>query len=141
MVDRRLLRPDVVAVVGHFLAWCVAVVVWTVSWIRYGPEPSNGWYSGAHKFIHHLDILVYGSVVEITTWTGYTFSAWLSIGPGACLAVLYPILILIAGSVQWLLLGRLLLWVTARFGRIPAAVLMGLYGLWGAGSLFLWLVA
>src|SRR5205085_12634067 len=35
MVDRRLLRPDVAAIIAQFSAWCVAAVVWTVNWIRY----------------------------------------------------------------------------------------------------------
>ena len=55
---------------------------------------------------------------------------------GACLTVSFAALILIAGSVQWFLLGNLGQWVMARFGRDLGAVFIGIAHSCGVGRFF-----
>src|SRR5213075_1606238 len=106
----------------------------------FGPEPSGPLYYGAHKFLQRLDPLVYGTAAELASTFGQTVSAWLSGNTGACLTVAFALFILLGGSLQWFLLGKLAQWTTARRGWVPSAVL-GAYAVWAAVSLFLWIAA
>src|SRR5262249_9859086 len=105
MADRIIRRADWICAGLHFLAWLAAVAIWTLNWRRTGPAPTGPIYYGAEKFIHHIDALVYGVVHELTVVVAKAVSAWLSLQIGACLTVTFAVLILLAGTVQWFLLG------------------------------------
>ncbi len=86
---------------------------WAVSWWRYGPAPSGPLYYSAMKFIGRLDILVCGNAQELAIKVGHTASARLSADLGASFTVAFSCLILLAGTLQWFLLGRFVQWVAA----------------------------
>jgi hypothetical protein len=130
-----------ICVVVHFLAWCAVATVWAVKWWSERPAPSGPRYNSAKDFIENLDILVYAGVHESTLAVGAAASAWLSADPGAALTITFAGGILLAGTLQWFLLGKLVQWVALHGGRRLAGVLLGLYGVWAAGGMFLWVAS
>jgi hypothetical protein len=84
---------------------------------------------------------VYGIVHELAIKIGAAASAGLSINIGACLTVVFAGLILLAGTLQWFLLGKLAQLALARSGRVPAISILGFYGLWVGGAVFLWIAS
>ena len=138
MVDRIVGHADKVCVIAHFLAWCAAAITWTLKWAQEGPAPSGPLYYGALTFISQVDLLVSGLVRELTMRVAPAASSWFSSDTGACLTIGFGSLILLAGTAQWYLLGRLVRWVAGRKGRGAALSILGVYGVWLAGALFLW---
>ena len=141
MVDRVIAQADKCCVALHLLAWCAAATHWAVKWWRDGPAPAGPLYNAAKSFIGRLDILVQSTVHELTIWIAQSASARLSVNIGACLTITFGILILLAGTLQWFLLGRLVQWVARRWGQMPGLTLFGLFGLWAFGALFLWVAS
>lgn len=139
--DGLIAQADRMCVAIHVLAWFAAAVTWGVSWWRYGPDPSGPLYYSAMRFIGRLDILVRGNVEELTIKVGQTASAWLSTDLGASFTVAFACLILLAGSLQWFLLGRLVQWLAVHKGRKLAFAALGAYGAWAALALFLWVAS
>jgi hypothetical protein len=138
---RLIGQADRLCVAGHMLAWSAAAISWAVSWWRYGPEPSGPLYSSAMRFISRMDILVRGNVEELTIRIGQSASAWLSVDLGGCFTVAFACLILLAGTLQWFLLGRLVQWVAVRKSRVIAVGILGTYGVWAAAVTFLWVAS
>jgi hypothetical protein len=141
MADRIVGLADRICVAVHFLAWCAAAITWGVKWSQEGPAPAGPLYYAAQKFISQMDVLVSGGVHELTVKIAPVASAWFSWDGGASLTIIFACLIFLAGTVQWFLLGRLVQWVAARKGRVAALSILGVYGAWVAGALFLWVAS
>ena len=141
MADRIVGHVGEVCVAAHFLAWCGAAITWVVNWAQYGPAPSGPIYNGAQEFISRVDILVSELAFELTIRIAPAVSQWFSWDIGACLTIGFAFLILLAGTAQWYVLGRLVRWVAERRGRRAALPILGAYGMWMAGALFLWIAA
>jgi hypothetical protein len=141
MIDKVIANADKTCAALHVTAWFIVAVNWAVSWWHDGPAPSGPLYYSAMRFIGRLDILVRANIEELTIKVGQTVSALLSTDPGACFTVVFGVLILLAGTLQWFLLGRLVQWVAARRGRILAVGVLGVYGAWSALAVFLWVAS
>jgi hypothetical protein len=139
MTARLIVNADKTCAALHVLAWFIVAVNWAVSWWYYGPNPAGPLYISAMRFIGRLDILVRANVEELTIRLGQMVSAWLSIDLGACFTVAFGVLILLAGTLQWFLLGSLVQWLAARRGRILAVGVLGILGAWAALAAFLWI--
>ena len=125
----------------HFLAWCVAAGTWAVNWWRQGPAPTGPLYNSARKFIGRLDFFVQDTIHEWTIRVAATASNWFSADIGPWYTITFAGLMLLAGTLQWFLLGRLVKWVAVRSSRRLALVLLGLYGAWTAGAVFMWVAS
>lgn len=101
--------------IGHFRGWIVVAVTWAL-------------------FAHHM-------VHEWSMRTATTASTWFSADIGAWYTISFGMLILLAGTLQWYLLGRLVQWTAGRKGQRTALLLLAVYGLWAAAALFLWVAA
>jgi hypothetical protein len=123
----------------HFICWIAVAAVWAVLWLRNGPEPSGPPYNEAKAFLDHLNPLVRYDALEWSVRIGLAVVNWLSIDLGPVFTVSFAVVILLAGTTQWFLLGRLVQWVARRFGTPWALRLAACFTLWFAGSLFLWL--
>ncbi len=141
MADRIVGLADRICVTVHFFAWCAAAVTWGVKWAQEGPAPSGPLYYAAQTFISQVDVLVSGIVHELTVKVAQVASAWFSWDSGASLTIAFGGLILLAGTLQWFLLGRLVQWVAAYKSRVAALSILGLYSAWAAGALFLWVAS
>lgn len=141
MADKLIKHADKLCGAVHFVAWCAAAVLWALNWWRDGPAPSGPLYNSAKNFIGHLDILVHGSVQELSTKVAQGAAAWFSADLGASFTIAFGCIILLAGTVQWIGLGRLVQWTAARAGATVASALLGLYAVWAGGALFLWIAS
>lgn len=112
----------------HLAAWCAAVTAWTFIWRQQGPYPAGPPYNQTNDAIGNLDFLMYHTAHEWSLSIAIALSSWADLG--ATYIVAYAVLILLAGSLQWFLLGRLVQWVDLRLGRSAALSLLGIYGLW-----------
>lgn len=139
--DLLLAKAVGLCITSHSVAWLAAATVWAFKWAREGPAPAGPLYYSAQTFIANVDILVYDFVHRLTMAIAPMMSSWLAVSIGACLTLVFAVLILAAGTVQWLLLGTLAAWVGARKGRTLGLVLLGFYAVWIAGSLFLWVAS
>ena len=140
MGDKLIRRVAQLLVALHLFAWFAGAVTWTMDW-REGGGPSGPGYNSAKDFIGSLDILVQCNVDHVSMKTAQNAATWLSMDLGAWYAVTFAFLILLAGTLQWFLLGRLVQWVALRKGSVLALALLGFYGVWAAGVVFLWVVA
>lgn len=138
MSNRLVERADRICVIIHFLAWCAAATTWGLNWLREGAAPSGPVYYSAQTFISRVDVLAYGVVYESTIKIAELTSAWFLWDSGATLTITFGCLILLAGTLQWFLLGRLVQWVSARKSRVAALALLGSYGVWAFGALLSW---
>ena len=141
MADRVIGQADKVCIAFHFLAWCAAAITWAVKWTQGGPAPSGPLYYAAQTFISQVDVLASGIVHGLTVKVAQVASTWFSWDSGASLTVTFGSLILLAGTLQWFLLGRLVQWVAVRQGRVAAVSILGLYAAWTLGALFLWVAS
>ena len=139
--EKVIERADRICVVVHGLAWISAAVTWGVKWHRDGPAPSGPLYNGALHFISRLDILVRANIEELTIKISQAASDWFSADIGASIVVTYGFMLLLAGTLQWFLLGRLVQWLSARKGRRFALAVLCVYAVWVMSSLFLWVAA
>lgn len=97
-------------------------------------------YNVAKHFIGRLDILVEANVENLVK-VGVAVSDWFSADLGASFTVTSGFMILLAGSLQWFLLGRLVPWLSASKRRWFALVFLWLYAVWATISLLLWVAA
>jgi len=138
MADSLLKRSIKLCVAVHFVAWLAAAAAWGVKWWREGPAPSGPLYYSAHKFIERLDVLVYGVVHHLTINVSQIVSTRYSADVGASLMSVFAVLILIAGTLQWFLLGKLVVWIATHQGRGLALTVLGVYAIWTIRAVFLW---
>jgi len=139
--NRVIAQADRLCITLHFLAWLATLANWGISWWRYGPEPCGPLYYSALKFIGRLDILVYRNVEDLTIKVGQGLYDWFSVDLGASFMIAFACLILLAGSLQWFLLGRLVQWLAVRRGRKFALAVLGAYGAWAGLAVFLWVAS
>ena len=138
---RVIERADQICVAAHGVAWLVVAVTWGAKWWREGPAPSGPLYNGAKHFIGRLDILVEANIENLTIKVGQAVSDWFSADLGASFTVTFGFMILLAGTLQWFLLGRLVQWLAARKGRRFVLLALWLYAVWATFSLLLWVAA
>jgi hypothetical protein len=138
MCSRMIRNAAMLCAALHILAWCTVATVWTINWWRSGPAPAGPLYYDAEKFIHHIDIFVYDAAHGLSIKISQLAAIWLSADLGACLTITFAGLLLLAGSLQWFLLGRVVQWAMVHGGTTLALGLLGFYVLWIGGSTFLW---
>jgi hypothetical protein len=126
-------------VVFHFLAWCIAAATWTLKWVREGPAPYGRLYNSAYLFIGRVDILVRETARRLAVYIGQSGFDWLAGQYGAWLTISFAFLILIGGTLQWFLLGRLVQWIADHKHQRFARMLLGFYVAWAAGAVLLWI--
>lgn len=105
MVSRFLRRADAVLAAMHALLWTVVMIVWFFAW-RVEPAPMGPPFNFAKRFISRIDILVSGPLDSLSVSLALKMSKWFHTDLGLTFAVLFGCLILLAGTLQWLLLGR-----------------------------------
>lgn len=130
-----------ICVAAHFVGWVMVAATWTVKWWREGPAPSGPLYNSAKEFIGRLDLFVHHTVHEWAMRIATTASTLLSADIGTWYTTSFGVLILLAGTLQWYLLGRFVQWVAERGWQRAALSILAVYGLWLAITLLLWVAA
>ncbi len=139
MGDRIIRAADKVLVGLHLIAWLSVVVVWVAAW-KDGPAPSGPQFNFAKDFIGAVDYPVYCNADALAMRVAQRAAAWFSADFGVWYEVTLGGLLLVAGSVQWFLLGCLTQWIANRKGRKQALMFFCSLNAWIVGALLFWLV-
>lgn len=134
-------RADKLCVAVHLGVWLVVATIWIVNWRLNGPSPSGPLFNSAYRFIGRIDYFVKATIEDLTVRVGQTAAGWFSLDLGASFTIAYAVLLLLAGTLQWFLLGKLAQWTAARKGIAAGLSVLGAYAVWISASLFLWLAA
>jgi hypothetical protein len=134
-------RADKLCAAAHFLAWFTVATTWIVNWRQNGPSPSGPLFNFAYRFIGRIDYLVMAIIEDLTMKVGQTAASWFLLDLGASFTVVCACLLLIGGTLQWFLLGKLAQWVAATKGINAGFAVLGAYAMWISTSAFLWIAA
>jgi hypothetical protein len=121
----------------HVLAWIVVASTWIVNWRQNGPSPSGPLFNFPYRF-GRIDYLVKAIIEDLTIKIGQTAAGWFSLDLGASVTVVCACLLLLGGTLQWFLLGKLDQWAAATAGTNAGLAVLGAYAMWIARSVFLW---
>ena len=122
MVSRFVRRATTVLVTMHSLLWAVVMVVWVFAW-RVEPAPMGPPFNFAKRFLSRIDMLVSSPLDALSVTVALKSAKWFGTDLGLTYAVLFGCLILLAGTLQWFLIGRLVQWVAAKYGQTGVVVL------------------
>lgn len=122
MLNRFVRRADAVLATMHVLLWTIVMIVWLFAW-RVEPAPMGRPFNLAKQFISRIDILVSSQLDDLSVNLAMKTAKWFGTDLGLTYTVLFGCLILLAGTLQWFLIGRLVQWVAAKYGRTRALVL------------------
>jgi hypothetical protein len=139
--DQLIAQADKLCAGVHLIAWFAVAISWTVNWRLNGPSPSGPLFNIAYRFIGRVDYLVRATIYDLSVKIGQAATAWFSADLGASFTVAFACLILLAGTLQWFLLGKLVQWITARKGVALGSAVIGAYAIWIGVSVFLWVAA
>jgi hypothetical protein len=134
-------RADKICAGIHLVAWLVVAAIWIVNWRLNGPSPSGPLFNSAYRFIGRIDYFVKAIIEDLTMRVGQTAAGWFSLDLGASSTIACAVLLLLAGTLQWFLLGKLAQWTAARKGTAAGLSVLGAYAIWIGASVFLWLAA
>jgi hypothetical protein len=110
---RLILHAPVVFVAMHLALWIAVVVVWTFTW-RSQPEPMGPPFNFAAGFIKGIDFAVSPLVSNLAVGLALKSQSWVGVDLGFAYTLLFACLMLVLGSLQWFLIGRLIQWLGAK---------------------------
>ncbi len=137
--SRFVQRADRFFCAVHAVIWCIVMVVWSVAWQRVH-APIHPEFNTAKDFLGAVDILVYLNVDELSFRLATLPTSWLHWQGdwGLAYVVIFAALMLLAGSLQWFLIGRLTRWTCSEYGPRLAKYLVAGITIWIAYSAFVW---
>jgi len=80
-------------------------------------------FNFAKRFLSRIDILVSSPLDGFSVTAALNIAKWIGTDLGLGYTILFGVLILLAGTVQWFLIGRLVQWVATKFGDTGVLVL------------------
>jgi hypothetical protein len=122
MFHRIVQYADKAMVTMHFLLCMLVMVVWLFAW-RVEPAPMGPPFNFAKRFISRVDILVSRPLDAISMSLATRTAKWFGTDLGLTFTVLFGILILLAGTLQWFLVGRFVRWTALKYGQRTAILL------------------
>jgi hypothetical protein len=131
------MRADKVFFGAHALVWCLVMVVWIVAWQRVR-GPIHPEFNTSKRFLGTVDILVYLNVDALSFRIATLTPGLRSLDVGLTYVLLLSSLMLLAGSVQWFLIGRLVQWTCSRYGTRLAKYLTAAIAIWVGFAAFSW---
>ena len=137
--NRFVQSADKVLCAVHAVLWCIAMAVWVVAW-QTVHAPIHPEFNKAKHFIGAVDVLVYLNVDELSIRVATNAARWFKADPGLAYTLSFAGLILLAGSLQWFLIGRLIKWTFATYGgRLAKCVTLAVI-LWTCCFALLWVI-
>jgi len=135
------LSPSYAAVADFWMyhaLWLFAMITMGITfqteWAPSGPR-----FSSAVAFISRIDLFVSDSAEELATHAAIRAQVWFGLNLTRMEVILFGGLVLFLGTFQWLLMGRFLTWLAARFGNVCASLASACVGLWVALALMVWI--
>jgi hypothetical protein len=117
-------RADRVLALAHCALWVVVMVVWSFAW-RGEPGPMGPPFNFAKRFLSRIDGVVSGSIDAVSVPLAKAGESSWSGDVGVWYTIIFAGLMLVCGTIQWFLIGRLLQLVSAKYGQPHAVFLAG----------------
>jgi hypothetical protein len=136
MNRRLILHAPVLFASTHIVLWSTVVVVWVVAW-QVQPEPMGPQFRFAQQFIKDIDIAVYSLVATLSVNLAQTAHGTVGAALGFAYALVFACLILIAGTLQWFIIGWLIRWLNAKYQFLSLFAMIALV-CWVVISLLTW---
>lgn len=121
----------------HAFLWAAVMIVWVFAW-RAEPAPMGPSFNSAKQFISRVDVLVSPQIEGLTVSLTTRMAKWPVKDLGFAYTVLFGCLILLAGTIQWFLVGRLISWVALKYSQASAILLSAGVGCCIALAFILW---
>ena len=122
MFRKFVKHADKALMTMHALVWVLVMGVWVAAW-RVEPAPMGPPFNFAKRFISRVDVLVASPLDALSVGLALRTAKWFGTDLGLTYSVLFGGLILLAGTLQWFLLGRLIQWIALKYGQTSAIVL------------------
>ena len=124
MFRRFVGRADRLLALAHCALWVVVVVVWSFAW-RVEPGPMGPLFNFAKRFLSRVDGVVSGSIDAVSVPLAKAGESFLDGDIGLWYTIIFAGLMLVGGTIQWFLIGRLLQLVSSKYGQPGAVILTG----------------
>lgn len=118
-----------VLVATHAFLWATVVSVWIFAWHHESP-PMGPTFNFAKRFISRIDALISPQTDELSVSLAMQTAKWSRVDLSLAYSVLFGCLILLSGTLQWYLLGRLLQFIASKYGQTSAIVFTVGIGCW-----------
>ena len=105
----------------HAFLWAAVVSVWIFAWHHKSP-PMGPTFNFAKRFISRIDALISPQTEELSVSLAMWTAKWSGVDLGLAYSLLFGCLILLAGTLQWYLLGRLVQLIAFKYGQTGAIV-------------------
>ena len=122
MFHRLVDRADRFFVIAHGVVWTVVMIVWSLAW-RESHGPWWPQFNFAKRFLSRVDGVVSGSIDAVSVPLAKAGGSAFGGDVGLWYTIIFAGLMLLGGSIQWFLIGRLLQFVSSKYGRAAAAIL------------------
>jgi len=122
MFRRFVQHADKALAATHVFLWTAVMIVWVFAW-RVEPAPMGPQFGFARQFISRVDVLVSPQIEELSVSLATRTAKWSGKDLGLIYTVLFGCLILLAGTLQWFLIGRLVQWIALKYGQTSAILL------------------
>jgi hypothetical protein len=98
-------------------------------------------FNSAYRFIGRIDYFAKATIEDLTIKIGQAAAGWFLFDLGATFTVVSACLILLGGTLQWFLLGKLAQWTAARKSITSGITMLAIYAMWIGASVLLWTAA
>lgn len=110
---RQILHAPEVFVAMHLALWIAVAVVWNFAW-RSRPEPMGPPFNFAADFNKGIDLAVSPLLSNLAVGLALQSQSWLGVDSGLAYTLWFPCPMLVFGSLQWFLIGRIIQWLVAK---------------------------
>lgn len=115
-------QADRALALAHCVLWAVVMIVWSFAW-RVTPGPMGPPFNFAKRFLSRIDGVFSGSVDAVSVPLAKAGQSSLGGDVGLWYTIIFAGLMLVAGTLQWYLTGRLLQLISSKYGQPSAAIL------------------
>lgn len=122
MFSRFVARAHWVLVGFHGALWLLVAAAWSVAW-REEAAPMGPAFNSPKRFLVLIDGVISGSVDAVSVHLAIAGASLLDGDMGLWYVVLFGGLMLLGGTIQWFLIGRLIQFVESKLGATSAVML------------------
>jgi hypothetical protein len=121
MFRRFVNLADRFCLFAHIGLWAVVMMVWSLAW-RESHGPWWPRFGFAKLFLSRIDGVVSGGIDAVSVPLAKAGESALGGDVGLWYTTIFAVLILIGGTIQWFLTGRVLQIVSSKCGQASAAI-------------------
>jgi hypothetical protein len=129
MFNRFVQNADKVLIALHTFVWTAVMVVWVFAW-RNAPGPMGPPYSFAKQFISRVDVLIAPQMDALSVRLAMNTAKFGKADIGLTFTIIFGCMILLGGTLQWLLVGHLLRWIAAKYGKTSSILFSACVASW-----------